>query len=189
MERNQAGRSWAVKAIAYSASASLAGALAGGVLGLAGGTLPAELRVAAASLLAACAVFVGAAELLGRGVRLPQFDRETPQRWMHKGAINWAVRNGSSLGVGATSRIGFWLWYAVPLGAFLSGNPGLGALVYGAYAAVRGGAVWVLILGSISGVLEEDWGDRFIESLPAARTVAAAHLLLVGVAGTIALGL
>lgn len=53
---------------------------------------------------------------------------------------------------------------------------------------VRGGAVWVLIMGSISGLLKEGWGGQLIERLPAARSVAAAQLLLVGVAGTIALG-
>src|SRR3712207_8459275 len=42
------------------------------------------------------------------------------------------------------SRIGFWLWYAIPLGAFLVGDPWLGAVVYGTYGFVRGlGAVLI----------------------------------------------
>lgn len=189
MERNQGGRSWVTKALLFSVSASLAGMVTGAVLGAAGTVISLEVRVAVASLLALATVFVGSLELLGIRVYLPQFDRETPQSWLHKGALTWALLNGISLGVGATSRIGFWLWYVVPLGAFLFADPVLGATIYGVYSVTRGAAVWVLILGARSGLLREDWGDRFVLRIPTAQVVAAGQLIFVGLTLTIALGL
>lgn len=188
MERNQAGRSWAAKALVFSVSASLAGMLAGAVLGAAGAILPPEIRIAMASLLALAAVFVGSLELLGTEIKLPQCDYETPQRWLHKGALMWALQNGFSLGIGATSRIGFWLWYAIPLGAFLFADPVLGAAIYGAYSVVRGVAVWVLLLGIYTRLLKEDWGEWFLARRDSARAVAAGQLVFVGLVGTIAIG-
>ncbi len=163
--------------------------LSGAALGAAGILLPFEVRVAVASLLALAAVFIGSLEMLGIRVRLPQLDRETPQRWLNKGALTWALLNGVSLGVGTTSRIGFWLWYIIPLGAFLFADPALGAAIYGAYSLVRGGAVWMLILGATTGLLGEDWEDRFVLRMPTAQTIAACQLFLIGLAGTIAIGL
>ncbi|MBX6765104.1 MAG: hypothetical protein IRY88_15715 [Rubrobacteraceae bacterium] len=189
MERNQAGRSWIAKALLFSVSASFAGMLSGAALGAAGILLPFEVRVAVASLLALVALAIGSLELLGRKVPLPQFDRETPQRWLHKGALTWALLNGSFLGVGVTSRIGFWLWYVVPLGAFLFADPALGAAIYGAYSVARGAAVWAIILGLNIGLLGDDWQERFIARFPAAQTIAACQLVLVGLVGTITIGL
>lgn len=166
MERNQEGRSWVAKALVFSLSASFAGILPGALLGVAGTVLPLEVRVALACVLALVAVLIGSVELLGAGVRLPQFDRETPQRWLNKGALNWALLNGSFLGIGATSRIGFWLWYVVPLSAFLFADPVLGATIYGAYSVVRGTAVWALILGAQTSLLGEDWGDGSLRGTP-----------------------
>lgn len=189
MERNQGGRGWAAKALIFSVSASLAGMATGATLGATGTVLPLEIRVAVASLLALASVFIGGLELLGMRVYLPQIDRETPQRWLHKGALTWALLNGLSLGVGATSRLGFWLWYIIPLGAFLFADPILGAAIYGAYSLVRGASVWVLIFSAINGLLGEDWGENFVLRIPAAQMVAAGQLVFVGMAGMIALGL
>ena len=163
--------------------------LAGGLLGAVGTTLPLEVRVACASLLALSAVLIGCFELLGRSISLPQFDRETPQSWLHKGALTWALLNGLSLGVGATSRIGFWTWYAIPLSALLFGNPILGACIYGAYSVTRGTSVWLIIFSDTIGWLGEDWEVGLIARLGTARKVAAGQLIVIGFAGTIALGL
>ena len=162
---------------------------AGATLGMAGTVLPLETRVAVASLLALAAVFIGALELLGMRVYLPQIDRETPQSWLHKGPLIWALLNGLSLGVGVTSRIGFWLWFIIPLGAFLFADPVLGTAIYGTYSLVRGASVWVLIFGVVSGLLGEDWGEKFVLRIPTAQMVAAGQLIFVGTAGMIALGL
>jgi hypothetical protein len=94
------------------------------------------LAVLAATLLGLAAV--GGRELVSRRlVPPPQLDRETAVGWLELGPYRWAVRNGAALGLGATSRLGYWLWYLVPVGAFAAGTPLLGAVVYGAYGLVR----------------------------------------------------
>jgi hypothetical protein len=185
--RNQAGRSWITKAVVYSLSSALAGLVAGAVLGTAGSLLPLNVRFATGSILAVVAIAVGGLEFFGRRLQPPQFDCETPQRWIHRGPLRWATRNGLALGFGATSRIGFWLWYAVPLGAFLVGDPGVGAVIYGTYGLVRGlGAVFILLVMLRSKIDISDW---LIERYGAARILAAGQLALLGVAAAIVVGL
>ena len=187
MHRNGAGRSWVSKAIVYSLSSALAGLLTGAVLGAVGGLLALDLRLAIGSVFAIVAVLVGGLELFGHRVQLPQFDCETPQRWVHKGPLRWATRNGLTLGFGATSRIGFWLWYVIPLGALLVGDPVFGAVLYGTYGLVRAlGAVSILLctLG-----LKVDVSDWLITHYGAARALAAGQLLFLGVASAIVVGL
>ena len=187
MHRNQAGRSWISKAIVYSLSSALAGLLAGAALGAAGDLLALDLRLALGSVLAVAAVAVGGLELFGRRVQLPQFDGETPQSWVHKGPLRWATRNGLTLGFGATSRIGFWLWYVVPLGAFLVGKPVFGALIYGTYGLIRGlGAVFIL-LAMLR--LKIDISDWLIRRYGVTRILASGQLVLLGVASAIVVGL
>ena len=130
---------------------------------------------------------MGSLEFVGRHVQPPQFDCETPQRWVHQGPLRWATRNGLTLGFGATSRIGFWLWYVVPLGAFLVGDPRLGAAIYGTYGLIRAlGAVFIL-LGMLR--LKADISDWVMERYGAARVLAAGELVFLGVALTIAVGI
>ena len=187
MHRNQAGRSWVSKAVVYSLSSAVAGLLAGAVLGVLGGLLPIGFRLAAGSILAVAAIAVSGLELLGRRIQPPQFDCETPQRWVHKGPLRWATQNGLALGFGATSRIGFWLWYVIPLGAFLLGESWLGAVVYGTYGLIRGlGAVFILLL--MLG-LKVDISDWLIRRYGAARVLAAGQLVLLGVSTSIVVGL
>jgi hypothetical protein len=185
--RNKAGRSWITKAIVYSFSSALAGVVMGAILGAVGSLLALDFRLALGSVLAAVAVAVGGLEFIGRRVQLPQFDCETPQRWVHRGPLSWATRNGLILGFGATSRIGFWLWYAIPLGAFLVGDPAFGAVSYGTYSLLRAlGAVFILL--SMLG-LKIDVSDWLIERYGAARALAAGQLVLLGVATAIVVGL
>jgi hypothetical protein len=101
--------------------------------------------------------------------------------------LRWAIRNGLALGFGATSRIGFRLWYVVPLGAFLIGDPGAGSTIYGTYALVRALGAPVLPLGMTR--LETDISDRLIEGYGAARVLAAGQLVFLGVATAIVVGL
>jgi hypothetical protein len=187
VHRNQAGRSWGSKAVVYTLSSALAGLVAGAVLGTLGGLLPLRFRLAAGSILAVAAIAVSGLELLGRRIQPPQFDCETPQRWVHKGPLRWATQNGLALGFGATSRIGFWLWYVIPLGALLLGDPWLGAVVYGTYGLIRGlGAVFILLL--MLG-LKVDISDWLIRRYGAARVLAAGQLVLLGVSTSIVVGL
>jgi len=185
--RNQAGRSWISKAIVYSLSSAVAGLVTGAVLGAVGSLLPLDLRLAIGSILAVVAIAVGGLEFLGHRVQPPQFDCETPQRWVHRGPLRWAIRNGLTLGFGATSRIGFWLWYVVPLGAFLVGDSKFGAVIYGTYGLVRALGATVILLGMIR--LKTDISDWLIERYGEARVLAAGQLVFLGVATAIVVGL
>jgi len=185
--RNQAGRSWISKAIVYSLSSAVAGLVTGAVLGAVGSLLPLDFRLAIGSILAVVAIAVGGLEFLGHRVQPPQFDCETPQRWVHRGPLRWAIRNGLTLGFGATSRIGFWLWYVVPLGAFLVGDSKFGAVIYGTYGLVRALGATVILLGMIR--LKTDISDWLIERYGEARVLAAGQLVFLGVATAIVVGL
>lgn len=138
-----------------------------------------------AALLAVVAGVAGAVELSGRRITVLQCDRETPRRWVDQGALRWAVKTGMALGVGGTTRIGFWLWFVVPLGAFLVGDVAAAVAIYGTYAVVRGlGPVGVILAGKIASERRPSadagwWLDRQGET---ARLVASAQLVVVGVA-------
>ena len=188
VERNQAGSSWVSKAAIFSLSASFGGLISGWLLGLVGSFVPLNIRIALASLLALAAVVVAAIELSGRRLQLLQCNRETPQSWVHEGPTKWAIQNGLALGCGVTNRVVFWLWYAIPAGAFSIASPILGMVIYGTYSIVRGMAVWVLILG-FGRKYGEDWGDRLIGHMEMARLVTTGQLLLPGIVVTIAVGL
>ncbi|MCB9010027.1 MAG: hypothetical protein H6656_22090 [Ardenticatenaceae bacterium] len=175
------------KAVLYSFAATLAGLVSGGLLGLAGHFVPLTVRIAAASLLGLVAITVALLELNGRPIRPLQCNRETPQNWVHKGPTRWAIQNGLALGCGATNRIGFWLWYAVPTGAFLFASPWAGAAIYGVYSTTRGMAVWAIILGLAR--RRENWDEWLLKRKETARIVAAAQLLFLGIAVVIAVGL
>jgi hypothetical protein len=187
VHRNQAGRSWVSKAAVYALASMAAGLVAGAVLGFVGGLLPLNSRLAVGSILAIAAIVVGGLELAGRPVQPLQFDCETSQRWVDKGAWRWATRNGLTLGVGATSRIGFWLWYVIPLGAFLIGNPLASGIIYGTYGLVRALGAVVILLGMMR--LDTDISDRLIEGYGAAQILTAGQLVFLGVATAIVVGL
>ncbi len=102
-------------------------------MALAGGLLPLGVRAAVAVVL--YLALAGGAAI--RRNPWPQLDRETEQSLLHRGPIIWALANGGQLGLGFTSRIGFWSWYLIPVGAFLVADPAFGALAWGAYGLVR----------------------------------------------------
>lgn len=187
MERNQDGGRWWGKALVYALSSALAGLTLGTALGAAGSGLSSAGRIAAASALALVAIAVGSSELVGHPIWLPQRDRETPQRWIHAGALRWAIRNGATLGVGATSRIGFWLWYAIPVGAILLARPEAGAAIYGTYGATRGLAAWGVLLG-LQRLIGPEWAHWLLTHKPAARRIAASQLIALGTAVAVTVG-
>ena len=153
-------------------------ALAGALLGLAGSALSAQARGGIAAVAAALAIVVGLLDLVGLPVPLFQIDRETPYRWKEKGPVGWALRNGAALGLGAGTRLGFWLWYVIPVGALLCASPALGAAGYGAYGLTRTLAVAGMLSLYRRGAASPTAVLRFSTD---ARLIAAAQLLAVGI--------
>jgi hypothetical protein len=139
-------------------------------------------------MLGVTAILVAGSEVAGRRIRPLQCDRETPRSWMQAGPLRRAVRNGAALGLGATTRIGFWLWYVVPVSAIVCGRPDVGALVYGSYGATRGLAVWGIIYG-VRRARWRNWQQWLASRNSRARLVTAQALLGLGLAITIAVGL
>ncbi len=184
MYRNQDGSSWRAKAGALAAASAAGASLAGLLLGALGSMLPSQARIACASALGVAAVLIAA---VGRGRGVLHCDRETPQRWVHLGPLRWATRNGFVLGIGATTRISFWLWYAVPFAALLFGDALLGALVYGTYGGIRGLApYWVM--WRVVRRPGWDYAAFLLGHNRVARVVTTAHLLVVGVVVSLVVG-
>lgn len=133
-----------VAAAVLLASAVTGAAVLGGLVGLAGRALDPATR-AGLGVLAIAAVLAG---MLLRSEPW-QLDRETNQGWLRY--LDWrtAAYNGVALGLAVTTRIGFWLFYAVVLAAFVLADPVTGAAGLAIFAVTRVGASLVL---SASGV-------------------------------------
>ena len=128
----------------YVASAATASAAAGALLGWVGAQVVFEARVAIGTALAIGGVIAGLLGLTGRSRPALQCDVETPQRWVREGPIAWPVKNGASLGLGAFTRLGFPLWYVIPVAALLSASAIFGAAIYAAYGTVRTASAWLI---------------------------------------------
>lgn len=128
--------------VCFPVCAALGGAIVGIALGEAGRYVPSGSRAGIATLLAVAGLVIGMTEVLGHRVRPLECSRETPRRWVSQGSVAWASKNGLTLGSGMASRVGFWMWYAVPAGALLFASPRLGAVLYGTYGLTRGLGPW-----------------------------------------------
>jgi hypothetical protein len=84
----------------------------------------------------------GGVDLLVRPVSMLQLDRETNQSWLHLGSIGWPIVNGLALGTGFLSRIGFLLWYLIPIICLVIGQVPAGAVIFGTYGLTRGLSVF-----------------------------------------------
>lgn len=116
-------------------------------------------------------------------VPLPQRDVETPQVLLHRGPLWWAMGNGALLGLAVTSRIGFWLWYVVPIGCLVSGSPVTGALVWGLYAVARLAVIDVIAWRMVGGERRiHDLTAWLVESRARLRTASTIATVLAGVA-------
>lgn len=171
----------------YSVASLVGGAASGAVLGFMGSALSPTSRVGIGTLLGFLGVVIGGLDVLGRASPPLQCDRETPKRWVGHGATGWAIRNGLALGCGAGSRIGFWLWYAIPAGALLFGNAASGALLYGTYGAARGILAWPL-MNFAKHNPQWDQGVWLLRKMPAAKALSASLLLFVSVFITVVVG-
>lgn len=114
------------------ASGSLLGLVWGAVTLVVLGSVP---QWALGGLLA----LLGLTEVLGRRAPLTQIGKETPLRWRAQGSVRWAMKTGFLLGLGAPTRIGFALWYALPVLAVLLNEPGASMAIFGTYGGLRTG--------------------------------------------------
>lgn len=190
MHRNQVGSTWRRKAFVYVASAAVAATLLGSILGWLGGRVIADDRVVATTVVLLVASVPAVLGVAGRKLRPLELDVETPQTWVQHGPLLWAARNGAALGTGILSRVGFWLWYVVPVSAFLSGRTWFGATVYGSYALFRAAPAWAIVWAtSRGGVATEDPGEVMMSFRPLADRVSAATLWVVVVSGFVTVAL
>lgn len=194
VHRNKGGGTgWRSKAIAFALSSGIAGIIAGATLGGIGQLVPPGARLTLVTLASLFALALGVQESLQLGLSPVQCNHETPQSWLRGGALRWALTNGAALGLGCTSRIGFWLWYVIPAGCLAFADPWAGAAVYGTYALARGLAplgylmtaryLWLRRLGdgdSLSGWLLTHRAAAQVSSGAALACVGAAVGLLVG---------
>jgi hypothetical protein len=153
-------KSLTAAAVVLFISALAAAALIGAVLGVAGSLLSDDLR-AAIVVTAVAALAVGALRS-----EVPwQRNVETPRAWLEFHSWQTVVRNGSALGTGFATRLGFWLWYLVPLGAFAVGGAAAGAFIYMSYAAARLG-ISVMLSGA-SFAFDSSWPVSLAQSATA----------------------
>lgn len=176
-----------MKAFVFVITATAVGAAFGSALGVIGSLLQPQVRASMVVALGLLGAGLGALEVSRGRLAPPQCSRETPQLWLDNGALVWSARNGATLGAGFATRLGFWLWFAVPIGALLSADAILGAVLYGTYGFVRGSLAPLLLCA------EQLRGNRGIDALamsmlrraPVARRLAAAELLAIGIAAVL----
>ncbi len=180
---------WRRNGLLFALAAALSSVTVGSILGGVGAIAPLPMRVALGALVALLGVVLAGSELSGVWRRVLQCDRETPRQWLERGARYGAIRNGLALGHGASTRIGFWAWYAIPFGALLLGNPLYGALIYGSYGATRGVLVWGWVaLRSWKIDAGSDVTVWVLAQQTRARRLAALQLLLTCAATVAAIG-
>jgi hypothetical protein len=144
VQRDTQERKWWMRGAAFTTAAIVGAGLVGLALGAIGSSLGVGMREA---ITVGCAALIGAAgtqELAWGSIRLLQFNRETSRR-LRTYPLFWAAYNGFVLGTAFRTRIGFVVWYVVPLAALLAGDALIGGLLYATYGASRGLAPWLLI--------------------------------------------
>jgi hypothetical protein len=130
--RGNGRSSLALPMIVLTIAAAAAGAAVFALTAAAGAAFPPVSRgivAASASLVLAAAAW--------RRSRPWQRDAETPTQWLEHAGLRVAVWNGLALGAGFFTRLGFWIWWALPVLVFESGSVSAGAVVGAAYGAVR----------------------------------------------------
>jgi hypothetical protein len=136
-ERGRHGH-WTITVTAFLIGAVGAGAAVGAALGLAGlvlvAGLPAGLRLAVLA-----GGLVVAAVLDARAAAVPGPRRQVDERWLdrYRGWV-YGLGYGAQLGTGLATVITSAATYVALLAAFLTADPGRGALVIGVYGAIRG---------------------------------------------------
>lgn len=180
MHRNN-DRAWQSTAAAYVLASCAGGLLSGVVLGSIGAALPTAARLGLTLALSSIALLITMFALVGWTPAPLQRSCETPKPWADADALGWAVRNGLTLGCGATTRVGFWSWYLVPAVALLSGDVLAGALSYGAYGIARAGAGALLFARMRAGA--DDIGLWMVRQYRPALLIARIQLFAAAAIG------
>jgi hypothetical protein len=167
-------------------SGTAGGALAGAVLGLLGAVIPGGDRAAIGVVLALALVVFPAV----RPKWLPQLDRETEQGLLSRGPYQWALLNGLLLGLGFTTRIGYWTWYVIPVAGLISGSPLVAAVICASYSLCRMGFITALALR----MHQEPTGMgelslRVLALRPTARRISRPVTAVLAIALTLWIGL
>jgi hypothetical protein len=176
---------WAVTVAAFALGATLAGAVAGALLGALGTLLPGgadghvRTAVIAVALIAALVLDVSRTAVPG-----PR--RQVDERWLdrYRGWI-YGLGYGSQLGLGIVTVITSAATYVVLLAAFVSGRPAIGAAIMGLYGALRG-LTPLLAAGVRTPQQLVGLHARLRGAEPATARAAAAVLAVAGALGLVA---
>jgi hypothetical protein len=187
VHRGRSFKGWKKKAAIFLVSAVVGSAGAGALLGALGAALSASSRHWLAFGVSLLGVALGGAEVLGRRVWLLQRNQATAQSWMRFGATINSAANGIAMGIGFSTRIGYWLWWALPVVAVLSGSWRIGAPLFVLYASVRAGiAVLFSLLGEARHETAHRLQDRLASLSPVMRRACSAALVVVSIAFVVA---
>lgn len=186
--RGRSFRGWRARAATFFLSAVLGSMLVGALLGALGAALSAPGRPAVILGVSLVGAALGGAEIWGRRPWVLQRDRATSKHWMRFGAIVNSAANGMAMGVGFATRIGYWLWYVLPIVAVLSGSWKVGALLFVVYASVRAGiGVFFATAGETRGESAHRLQDNLASLNPLTRTICAGTLAIVSIAYAVAI--
>ena len=139
------GRRWGITVSSFVAGAGLAGATAGGLLGLAGATVRHHAGV---PLVVASVVVVGVAGIaldLGlAGIRLPTVRRQVNEDWLnrYRGGV-YGFGFGVQLGLGVATIVTTAAVYLTFVLAFFAGSAWAGLAIGVTFGLVRGASLLV----------------------------------------------
>jgi hypothetical protein len=132
------GSTWGWTVAAFLAGATVAGAAAGALLGLAGDLVVGGVDTRTRLVVLGVALAVAALVEL-RAPRVPGPRRQVNERWLDefRGWV-YGAGFGAQLGLGLTTVVSSAATYVAFLAALLVGGAGRGALVVGVFGLIRG---------------------------------------------------
>src|SRR4051794_40818922 len=137
------GNRWGVTTAALILGSLAAGAAVGGLAGGLGAVLVGGIAIDARLVLVAAALAIGLTfDLRAHGARLPTVRRQVNEDWLHayRGWV-YGLGFGLQLGAGAATIVSSSAVYVTFLCSFAAGSVGAGALIGGAFGALRGATV------------------------------------------------
>jgi hypothetical protein len=168
---------WAAALALHTAGATLAAALFGSLLGLAGAVLGAPWGAAGLAAVALAAFGYAISDLAGRGLPVPQLRRQVPDWW--RTFFGWRSASflyGAGLGVGFLTYLAHGTLVVVSVAAIASGRPMAGAVILAGFGLGRGFSVV-----TARNVSSQQEGQELVEELAASserrRVVANAAVL------------